>query len=366
MTSSVSYTRAAQIAVVSLAAGLYWNQDEGVTALALAVLGSATAEIAGRVINFMKKPQYKIGAFRSFDPAKNQLALLGALERIKKEYPDQFKLYQEKTKLTETELVGHFQKKLQEGCCGGSADAIFDRIHRHQNYSLRESASQIKDEDVYYFQLLSTFRFGLLKKDENELARRIYNEGLQLIQRNEGALPVVKLHFQETTKLNTEWDNQKKLCEELTQNCYFRHFEKSDLFLADCCAKRYRKALAKVMEKFPGEQDFVGVLDLPQHVLSFQYGPNGYFIYDSYGPSKGLFEYPNEEAFFQELVKHAMYDITHIKPGLMKEKQPDMPDQLLAEMTKEQVEKYHTHFCIRPLSQLLSIPVEKKEGKIAV
>src|SRR5258708_40139100 len=181
MTSPVSYTRMAQAAVVVVATSLYLKQSRKITTLTLGILGSAVVGIAGKMIhytyeNLFKWYQYKVGAFRRFDPEENNAALSKAIEQIKLEYPEQYQLYLEKSKLTDdTQLSEHFVKKLQEGCCAGTANAIFDRIHRHQNHSLRDSAFQIKDEEVFYFQLLNHFRCLLAQRDslDVELGRRL-------------------------------------------------------------------------------------------------------------------------------------------------------------------------------------------------
>lgn len=42
-----------------------------------------------------------------------------------------------------------------------------------------------------------------------------------------------------------------------------------------------------------------GVMELHEHVVTFEYGSQGYFIYDPYSKKNGgLFEYPNKECFF--------------------------------------------------------------------
>jgi hypothetical protein len=67
-----------------------------------------------------------------------------------------------------------------------------------------------------------------------------------------------------------------------------------------------------MLTNFPKDQDFVGVIHIPNHIIGFQYGPRGYFIYDTLNSLKGLFEYYDPETFFSELKEHVLYDVGKI------------------------------------------------------
>jgi hypothetical protein len=359
MAARLTYTRMAQAAVIAAATGLYLKQNRKLTALTLGVLGSAVLEVAGKAINysyheFFKWYKYKVGAFRSFDPVKNSGALRGAIERIKTEFPEQYQCYLEKETLTDALIAEHLTKKLQQGCCAGTANAIFDRIIRRQSFSFRDSAPLIRDEEVFYFQILQHFVRSILQCDslDVEMGKRLYKNGKELLSSEKEKsrfMPTSLCEFfvTELEELNKDIEKRRAFSSELLKDYHFKHFLDSDPFLGFSSVDTYQTVLEKAMRKFPEERDFVGVLNLPEHVLSFQFGPKGYFIYDSYNPSKGLFSYSDTTTFFQELMNHAIYDLSHIKHTYLKKQDPKIPTK-----TEDMLKKYEIYFSIRPLDKI--------------
>ena len=259
MSSSVNYTTMLRAAVVVASTGLYLKQGPKATAVALTLLGG-TAFVA-KVMHLaygdiLKWRQYRIEPYQGFDPVKHQAALGSALEQIQWEYPKHYQLYLDREKLTDkAQITEHFTKILQDGSCSGTASVIFDRIHRQKSASLRDGASQLKEEDVFYFQLLR--HIGIPKKEEYpqevEKAIRIYKREKELMAQNRNNLlvPIGQVHSDVLQKMIEEFQEKATARKELLKNIHFEHFLKSDPFLSTSNLQDYQLALKKVTDQFP-------------------------------------------------------------------------------------------------------------------
>ena len=113
----------------------------------------------------------------------------------------------------------------------------------------------------------------------------------------------------------------------------------------------YQKILEQVMIPF-SQQDIVGVLDLPQHLIAFQYGPRGYFLWDAFDEEKGLSQYPDSDTFFRELAKNAVYDVSSYKFSRCQKEKPEGSYEENLQEAQRRLENTQTHYAIRPLAFL--------------
>jgi hypothetical protein len=419
MASPVSYTQAAKGVVFAVAAGLYFHQGRTVSAVALGVLGNCALGLGKKIYNsfsyFHEFGNRRAPTRNIQNPVKAQDALNKALERLQKDYPEEFNRFVQSEELSsKEEIVEFFTEELSEGCCAGTANALFDKIVRKQSRSLEESYLLLQSEDVFYHQILQIMRaYEKREKDftlqqvieimdkryptldsEGSIAYtyRIKNleKRLERMVSATAHLPVdplenVKKEFKNldtknTVCLSTDQSSKKwrrkagkikmriekqydRRLKNLHKNHHFSTFLESENFLVKAPYATYRANLEKAMLHFPGSHDFVGVIRSPQHVISFQYGPKGYFIYDAISNNKGLFSYPTSEKFFQGLRHHALWDTEHTKYSILeKEKQGIEPDELRDD-AQELVKKFPTRLSIRPLDDINPSLMRKNKAK---
>ncbi|MBX7067510.1 MAG: hypothetical protein K1X28_09795 [Parachlamydiales bacterium] len=355
MTSSISFTRAAQVGVCAVAADLFLNQGRWTSGLLLATLGSSALEILKETINAAERSRYRVIKYTGFDIPQDVESLKRALQRIKKDYSDEYEDYLEKNQLSsEQEILDHFQKKLSKGCCYGIANTLFDKILRGQGANIQESARRIESEDAFYHQISQTFTTSEIEGAERvlHLKRRC-----KQISKLEAALKVLEEAFERKeipVNLNKGDNDQKLETQEVLLKMQERHpllaFSSSDRFPAIAPFSTYREKLEEALTAL-GKENIIGIIDLPKHVVSFQYGPAGYFIYDSFNQDKGLFQYPNAETFFREMRKHVLYDLQGVKNRVIEEENPNLTSEEILKDAKELVNKVEIIYRLYPIDE---------------
>jgi hypothetical protein len=363
MASPVSYSRAAQVAVLAVAADLYWNQGRTVSSLALGYLGTVAVEAYRQLSPFLS---FQLSAYRRTpkrdidNPIRQKEALKKALARVQKDYSALFEEYIKSEKLSSREeVLDFFIKELTRGCCAGTADTLFDKIILKESRSLQESATLLDSESIFYHQILQK----LCVQSEVHLEMSSFCAEEDMFKERMECLKNYTFPPKELGDSHSaEWDKEKekrtaqykekfaKNLKDLGRNAHSITLHDSEKFPVTALPKVYKENLKKATLAFPESQDFVGVVHTPNHVFALQYGPKGYFIFDTLDSSKGLFGYPKPEIFFQELQRQILYDAkAHA------EKDKVLPIGLAAAFapkSEEQVKKYLTHFSIRPLENI--------------
>ncbi len=303
MTANVSYTRAAQVAVCAVAADLYVNQGRTTSAVLLGVLGNLGLEfgrwIKKHVIDVVLEVhnKYTVLPNRRFNPADDEEALRKALERVRSDYPKPYQAILEKEKIhSDAEAFTHFKKALKGGCCHGVASAIFSRIHPQGCPTIKESAKGMTNEDVFYFQIVHC-----LYPKEDRFAK----------------------------------------------NDPLRSQILSEYFPIKASSRIYLERLEQTRQQVPPEEDVLGSLVFFNHILTFQYGSQGYYVYDPF--MKGLFKYPSAEIFSQELRRHALFDIPWIAKGGLDSEEVD-----------GLMNSYYIRFAIKPLKLASSLEMTEE------
>ncbi len=229
-----------------------------------------------------------------------QETLTKALDRIKNDFP---KEYSEFTRWhifytsSEEGIIAFFEDQLNDGCCAGTANAIFNQICCGSSTSMLESIPMIQSEDVVYGQILEILKGSFWTSKKN-----IKNRHLSL------------------------------------------NFEDSERFPKESRITAYREIFERIMHRFPDDQNVIGVVHIPHHVICIQYGPRGYFLYDPFGEKKGLFEYVDSDTFFSQLKKHVLYDVKII----IELKAP----QKFQENQRSLLEEKGIYYSIRPLHHI--------------
>ncbi len=240
-----------------------------------------------------------------------------AMDRIKNDFPEGYRCYTHpflSAMYLNTNLF--HRPSLEEGCCMGQANAIFDQICCGTSTSLPEGLHAIrnKDEDVIYSQTLSNMN----------------PENLQLI----GGINSGNFSF-----FDIGVEDQK------IERCFHPlNFTESKKFPKESSSTVYREIFEKAMCSFPEEQNVIGLIEIPSHVISIQYGPRGYFLYDPFGQKKGLFEYVDPDTFFSQLKKHVLYDVKIII-------EMDAPEPYQGKKRKA-LETQQLYYRIRPLRHI--------------
>ncbi len=247
-----------------------------------------------------------------------------ALVLIQQEYPKEFSEYIERKKskgesLDSSEKIeGHFIALVSRGCCSGLVNSLFHNIYRGQYGSLAESAHALQYEELYFRQLLECIR---------------------------PKLPVEEYIFK-----GVKGDH-------ISKNLLWNAFPQSSGFCANATTLIYRKTLEKLAFQFPGCQNFVGIIKIPNHVFAFQYGPQGYYLYDSFSAHFGLFSFPNEETFFNAIREHSRYDLVSMRLGYLQRIKPNDTEEVRLQQVEElQSEHPVVVLAVRPLDQISPFP----------
>ncbi len=360
MTSQVDYSRAAKGAVLAFAVQHYLNQGSPASAIVLGIVGNLGIALCNKVGLEMRSITiagpgefpFQIRSNLEIKPLENEEGIKEALERIENDYPDEYEEFLKQHGLfSKKEFIGFFRNRLNEGCCYGYANALFDKICRGMPTSLPESICILQKEDIFYHQILQDFRFsecafsdGIDWAAEELVGEKELDQiGKSFDPEDDLSNPEVKKGQIEAAKTQIQ-----KSIENLKRNDHARSFFKSEKFPMETTANIYREILENAMLAFPGEQDVIGIIHIPQHVVSFQYGPRGYFLSDTYGGSKkGLFEYVDPNTFCTQLRAHVLYDIRRYT--LI-----DIPEneQGFRKKVEERIMREQASYSIRPLRQI--------------
>jgi len=414
MASQVNNTRVAQAAcIVAIGAALYLNRGRIVTHFARG-LGNGAIALVKRIqtafsyrnttdaptqsIDAAKNPkkrEYRMGYPGSpylDDPRIHQEALKEALDHVKKDYPEEYEKFLSQKFSSETEILEFFTKMCTVGCCSGIADSLFEKIIRKDSPSLVDSVLLLDSENIFYHQILhylfvtekanktfshSTVHFQNIDylmryREEHDDRVRIEEDNLSKIK-SVGApteeetriyQKLIELHKQRikevdafllgTEKRIAEFDAQcDKHLENLRKNHHFKTFLDSERFPITASPAQYREILETTMRTFPESKEFVGVIHIPNHIVSFQYGHQGYYLFDPMQSTKGLLGYSNAETFCEELSKHVFEDACQCKAtGGKKKSQIQAISIEEREAAIKKAKQVRPHFSIRPLDNI--------------
>jgi hypothetical protein len=366
MTSQVHCTVfAAQATLWTIAAGLYFNQGQTAGALLLGGLGSFIVHKMGekvreemRRIKVLGPEKFEFSILNGLtsDPLENEEKVKKALARLQNDYPDEYKeVLERNTIFSEGEIVAFFKDKLHKGCCYGLANALFDNICRGVTASVEQSILFLQDEDVYYHQLLNVFlpeaQSGVIDISAKMLVLKKMMDQLSQA-RKDGSIPKA---FSEEDLISEAELMKLSLVDRaanLGRHDHVRNFSDSEKIPIETAPQGYREVFERAMRAFPEEHNVVGVVDLPKHVISFQYGPRGYFLHDSFNAHKGLFEYFDPDTFFSQLREHVLYDVQRQKQRLVKEKKPDAIPEEIRKDAKELLKNIKPLYRMRPLRHI--------------
>lgn len=372
MSAQISYLIPVQVAIFAVAADLYWTRGSTTSAFALGVLGNLGLEIGYKYYHAREKnPPYRVFKQRGFPSAAltDKQAVERALARLHKDYPMAYRRFLKENGLVSEEAAIVFtQKAFKEGCCAGTVNAIFDKIVRGTCRTLEEGVRDLQNEDVFYFQLLEYLfpQYGTdphRRKTLVEAKIRVEQLGLKTIelkqfnkaerQFNRVAYSMDDLRQMEEMKSQrqVEFDQQLskkqeqiaiervKKFEEKEKEIEYMHrrdlkrtFLKSQVFSIHASTTTYREFFEQTMSPL-GQQDIIGAIHIPKHVMGFQYGPRGYLFWDTLDPSiQGLFQYPDAETFFKEVRKHVLDDSAASANLHAGEEGPDARKRVIKEM----------------------------------
>ncbi|MGC2596310.1 MAG: hypothetical protein WA347_08525 [Rhabdochlamydiaceae bacterium] len=320
--SPISYKRAAQVAAGSIALALVPPVSivAAIGAASLGTIGIFGIEYADKIresyVGARDQRLHGMASWQGFSPADHQEALEKAVGRLRKEKSYEW-IY---SNSSIEEDYAKYQKELEEGCCHGAVSTLFHGIEK-QRLSIEQSATALVAEEVFFRQIVHQLERGVdfLEKDVNEQIQTIKDaRGIKRIknfaQFLAGSLDVtcraMEKGLKEFEGYETELTNLrekiKKYGEEKT------HLKEEDPLLSPSFESRkfpperswhsYQQALEKALQSYPVDTTVRGTVNTPKHVMGFQYGPEGYYIYDSFSPTTGgLLKYSDKESFFKKM-----------------------------------------------------------------
>ena len=352
MTVSINFSRAAKETYLAIANDLLLNEGKNVTLLFLKFLDSVVTKKTAKTIL-----HYRVAPHHNFAFPRDKDALIAALKRVEKTYPKEYNNFLHGKEISsENKALGYFINALSYGCCNGVVNTLFEKIHRKESNSLKGSVSLLRYEDIFYYQILHKICPIPVK------AKVIIDMKTRMVLNSKKIAEVQQCLVARSLPSITDaqWELEKETIrkelqlsfDHIGQELHTNTFIDSEKFSIDASTNSYRMFLEKTMEKFPQEQDFVGIAHTPQHVIAFQYGPQGYFLYDSFDVEEGLFEYPDAEVFFRELRNRIFEDTMYVKERICSEKTPSVDEKKARENAEQLFKKVQPYFSIRPLHQI--------------
>jgi hypothetical protein len=320
--TSISYIRAAQVGVVAVAADLIFNQGRTLSGIALGAIGSFGLQVCKKISDANVKRNYRIYPPQDFSPESNEQSLKSALTRVQAEHPLIYQRYLKTHEVsTQDEALAHFKEKLKEGVCYGRATVL---LKPGQPFSIQQNMSSMKAEEAYYYQIVQSLHISA--------SSYLRNADLEMnIENMEQRLKIILGEsFEEMLARGDRAMDSQAALNHLKMDDPISTFATSSSFTVQAPPEIYQRIFEKSIEKsgIPKRADIVGVIDLPKHVIAFQYGPKGYFLYDPFSIDKGLFQYPDKATFFQSLREHALYDVQRSKYMAL-EKDKVSPEEIL-------------------------------------
>jgi len=344
MTSKINFSSVAQGTLWAMAAVFSLTPGRAVSALLLGMIGNLGLSLYGRTI---EQPSYRTVKYDNFKRIGSEGEIEGALWRLQKEYPKEYGLFlQENNLSSEMEALAFFKTDLDQGCCAGVANALFDKIVRGHSRSLMDSYQFVSKEDVFYFQMLQNLRICDDEKLTAVEARILVvkkcmetRTGIETIDEDSEVLKNQLLH------------KYQKRNENLARNDHYRTFLNSEKFPIKSDVAVYRQCFENALLKFPEETDFVGVVLIPKHVISFQYGPQGYLICDPI-LNISFTECPNPNIFFLHLQALVQYDVRLSKCHCIEKEKPEATPEEVDKEIEERLNDIKPCFSISPLHRI--------------
>ncbi len=356
---AMGFRNVAGIAALAIAADLWFNRGQIVRAFACGILGTV---VLGK--SKQNEIKYRMIPHLFNELPEDQEALKRALARVEKNYPVEYqKVLKKNELLSEEKILTYFSELFSRGTCSGVTNALFDKIHRKESRSLKESASRLNFDDIFYHHILQELcikRIHLDLVSEMELMKK-------KIEFNDKKILEVKEFLSSNSSLLSikmepieGWDTVKKQIRDhlekdlihVGKDYHSSTFPESSKFLIQDDTLAYQNSLKEVTLQFPGEDDFVGYVHTPNHLIAFQYGKSGYYLYDPFAAGKGLFEYPDSQTFFQELKRHVVEDIIYTKGRITQEKNPTITLKVFKANVEELVKNTNGYFGARPLNKI--------------
>ncbi|MBS0604926.1 MAG: hypothetical protein JSS60_07835 [Verrucomicrobia bacterium] len=359
LTSNIGIRHVLGITALGVAADLFFNSGHIIKTLMPGIFGKATPATTHK-----NQIKYQLIPHRFNTDGNQDEDLKRALIRLQNNFPNEYQNFLTKEKLfTEDKVLGHFKYEFSKGTCSGIVNALFDKIHKKESLSLKESVSLLNYEDIFYHHALQKL---CVKKDGLDFCSEIqlFQKKIELNERN---VEIIKKSMSSGTpppaiqvKSDEEWEQVKKQIrnqlekdlKHIGKDYHSSTFPESSKFLVLADSSTYRNALQEVADQFPGHDDYVGCMHIQNHLIGFQFGKSGYYLYDSIDGNKGLFEYPDLQTFVHELKKHAVDDVIYGKGVLVQERNPNISSTELNAKTEEMLSKAKGYFGIRPISQI--------------
>ncbi len=353
-----SIRNAVAVAALAITAELYFNRGQTIRSVVSAIFGNG----ANAQANSLK---YRVIAHPFHDYKNEDASLNKALKKVQENFPEEYRKLVEKEKLSSEEnILIYFKDKCSLGVCSGVTNALFDKIHRKESRSLKESVPLLNFEEIFYhhiLQYLCTQRKSLDSISQFELFRKkieLNDKNILLVTENLSSKTLPSIE----RKSDEEWAEVKKQIRAQLENdlihvgkdYHTSMFTESDEFLVESDLSTYQKFFKTIIRPFPDQADFAGCLHIQNHLLAFQYGKSGYYLYDSFNADKGLFEYPDSGTFFWELKKHAVEDVIYVKGQIISKENPNLASKQFKADVQEKLKKAKVYFGARPLSQINS------------
>lgn len=272
---------------------------------------------------------YRVALLPDFDPQKNEEAISHAVDYLKQNHKKAFKWYCKDHNLSsDHEAILFFQNYLSGGTCHGQVMHLLEKAKETNSSFNRKIVNELKMQAVCLKQMVHHLHSGVCAKIKNidvieeVKSNKLYHEQLsdviyKLKSNNLSAEQLEKEELLLDTKHDLKQWKEDKLIEfkkakkelKSADFSYSASIIKSKQFPATAQESSYQAFLEEALNTVSSENGVVGSINIPSHILAFQYSSEGYFLYDSINSETGgLLKYPNKETFFQQMKEQILRD----------------------------------------------------------
>ncbi len=192
-----------------------------------------------------------------------------------------------KNRQTEQQAEEH----LREGCCRGATHTLLD--YGATGLSMKDAIFSMdgSKDDILFRQLVS--EIDILDRRHSRLERQ-----LNVCKDSGGREQLLR-------KLEDKLSRTKEVISQLNSQGIHPLYRNSTLREAVRCTafaslEGYAEALNKVTGSASAETTVQGIILIPKHIMGFELGPKGYYLFDTYlREQKGLYSFPDKETFMK-------------------------------------------------------------------
>ncbi len=207
------------------------------------------------------------------------------------------------------DALNWLKQMVENGTCHGQASILVDvEFKEGDTFSLQDRLNLISPEEAIFRQVIrdikewnyETRSATIFARNQDVLIKKANSNRQDETTAVRELMSYCRQREQQLKKMS-EQGQLLNTMEPITFGLSVPFWSKTNQFSADLAPEAYQIHLEKAINASSiKDKPITGVIYVPEHVMTFQYGPQDYFIYDPYLPRRGgLFKYSDKESFFK-------------------------------------------------------------------